>query len=183
MRHIVKTYVERQLESLTHYTRNEIDSNSIIPSIPSARDKVILRSILREPDSNLRNPIIFVVLPSQKIIPFSADLNFNAQDNKMTESLTPRTGSFCTAYKLSTKDLMNEDLMSQPLYMDLGTDELNMTFKMLAEKLNIAEDEIDTCELPAKPGDYSSRFGIKRAPMTDKFEITKIVSVLHAAKL
>ena len=132
VRHIVKTYVERQLESLTPYTRNEIDSNSIIPSIPSARDKVILRSILREPDSNLRNPIIFVVLPSQKIIPFSADLNFNAQDNKMTESLTQRTGSFCTACKLSSKDVMNEDLTSQPLYMDLGTDELNMTFKMLA---------------------------------------------------
>ena len=101
----------------------------------------------------------------------------------MTESLTQQTGSFCTACKLSAKDVMNEDLMSQPLYMDLGTDELNMTFKMLAEKLYIAEDEIDTCELPAKPGDYSSRFGIKRAPMTDKFEITKIVSVLHAAKL
>ena len=101
----------------------------------------------------------------------------------MTESLTQQTGSFCAACKLSAKDVMNEDLMSQPLYMDLGTDELNMTFKMLAEKLYIAEDEIDTCELPAKPGDYSSRFGIKRAPMTDKFEITKIVSVLHAAKL
>ena len=88
VRHIVKSYVERQLESLTHYSRIEVDNNSIIPSIPSARDKVILRSLLRQPDSNLRNPIIFVVLPSQKIIPFSADLNFNAQDNKMTESLT-----------------------------------------------------------------------------------------------
>ena len=53
----------------------------------------------------------------------------------MTESLTQRTGSFCTACKLSAKDVMNEDLMSQPLYMDNGTDDLNMTFKMLAEKI------------------------------------------------
>ena len=159
-----------------------MNNNSIIPSIPSARYKVILRSLLRQPDSNLRNPIIFVVLPSQKIIPFSADLNFNAQDNKMTESLTQQTGSFCTACKLSAKDVMNEELMSQPLYMDLGTDELNVTFKMLAEKLYIGEEEINTCKLPSKPGDYSSRFSIKRAPMTDKFEIKKKVIYIKKKK-
>ena len=47
VRHIVKSYVEGQLESLTHYSRIEVDNNYIMPSIPSARYKVILRSLLK----------------------------------------------------------------------------------------------------------------------------------------
>ena len=41
MRHIVEHYIEPQLESLTHYSRNEVDDYTVIPSLPSKQDKFL----------------------------------------------------------------------------------------------------------------------------------------------
>jgi hypothetical protein len=113
----------------------------------------------------------------------------------LTLFLAGRTGAFCTACKSTAEDMKNVELVAEGFYMDLGTEELTSKFQQLAEELGVSLGE----QLPSKRGDYRTRLGLKSAPLTNKFEITKVpylkfvcfnlgklfqvLSVLHAAKL
>ena len=63
--------------------------------------------------------------------------------------------------------------------MEFGTEELTASFQRLAKELGVSLND----PLPSKSGDYETRMGMKSAPLTDKFEITTVLSVLHATKL
>ena len=66
--------------------------------------------------------------------------------------------------------MKNIELIAEGLYMDFGTEDLTTKFLQLAEDLGVSLEE----QLPSKRGDYTTRLGMKSAPLTDKFEITKV---------
>ena len=67
--------------------------------------------------------------------------------------------------------MKNVEMISEGFYMDMGTSEITEKFQKLAKELGVNLEE----SLPSKRGDYISRFGMKTAPLTDKFEITKVI--------
>ena len=151
---LVNNYLEKELIPLTHFET-------------------------KPKDKNLRAPVVIVALQSGKLVPISADVNFGAMDNKLTKTLTGRTGAFCTACSASSTDMHKPEAISIGFYMNVGTGDLNMKFKELAGKFGIGEEDLKDWTVPSKKGDYSERLGLKRAPMTKEFEITKVLSVLH----
>ena len=130
-------------------------------------------------DKNLRSPIVVVALQSGKLVPISADVNFGAMDNKLTQTLTGRTGAFCTACSATSEDMLKLAVISEGFYMDVGTDVINQKFEELVEKFGVAQEDKNGWEIPSKKGDYAERLGLKRAPVSQEFEITQVLSTLH----
>ena len=130
-------------------------------------------------DKNLRAPVLIVALQSGELVPISADVNFGAMDNKLTKIITGRTGAFCTACSATSADMHRPEIINSGFYMNVGTGDLNVKFQELANKFEITAEELKDWSVPSKKGDYSQRLGLKRAPMTQEFEITKVLSVLH----
>ena len=146
---MIENFLEKEIVSLTNYATK-----------PS--------------EKNLRVPVIIIAMESGILVPISTDLNFGAMDNKLTKMVTGRTGAFCTACSASAEDMHNEKLISEGFYMDIGTDCLNLKFEEIAKKFDIGPEEILEWEIPSKKGDYKERLGLKKAPMTREFEITKV---------
>lgn len=94
-----------------------------------------------------------------------------------------RTGSFCICCSASPGDIHDVTKIAEGFYMDVGTKELWDTFEGLAKLHNIPESDWGEWEIPSERGDYESRLGLKSAPVTSEFEVTKIMSILHAARL
>lgn len=65
----------------------------------------------------------------------------------------------------------------------MGIEELWSTFKTIANDKDIAASEWNEWVIPSEKGDYAYRLGLKAAPMTSEIEVTKIMSILHAARL
>ena len=53
---------------------------------------------------SFRKPFLLVSMPCGKVVSLSANINVSALDNKMTQTLTGRTGAFCTACKSTSND-------------------------------------------------------------------------------
>ena len=149
---LVDNYLEKQLIPLTQYET-------------------------KTSEKNLRAPVICIAMQSGKLVPISADVNFGAMDNKLTQTLTGRTGAFCTACTATSGDMLNMQAISEGFYMDVGTDKLSQKFEELAEKLGISPEDRKEWEIPSKKGDYNERLGLKRAPVTQNFEITKVTNM------
>lgn len=80
---------------------------------------------------------------------------------------------------------MDLERIEKPFYYDLGTREVNMMYLELAQREGkFTEDEIELgIEIPSRPKDWDRRFGLKGKPLTDSFEITRTMSVLHCSWL
>ena len=124
-----------------------------------------------------------VALLSGVLGPISADVSFSAMDNKLTQTLTGRTGAFCTSCTNSANDMKDPKIIADGFYMNFGTDKLSAQFHLLAEKFTLDGEDIEHCVIPSNTGDYKERLGQKKAPLTKEFEITKVLSILHATKL
>ena len=162
------------LERETHKNIKDLVNNHLEKQIIP-----LTRYETKDSEMNLRAPVVCVALLSGKIVPISADVNFSAMDNKLTQTLSGRTGAFCTACTATSGDMLNLQVIPAGFYMDLGTVELNQRFEDLADKLGISRDDRKEWEIPSKKGDYQERLGMKRAPVTQEFEMTKVM-LLHS---
>ena len=86
--------------------------------------------------------------------------------------------------KVTKADLMDLERLEYPFYFDMNVTELNMKYVELARKERATEDEISLgIEIPSRPKDWKTRFGLKGKPLTDVFETTRTISVLHCSWL
>ena len=113
-----------------------------------------LNSQQKEPAKNLRKPVLVVALPCGVLVPISADVTFSAMDNKLTQTLTGRTGAFCTSCTNSASDMKDPKVIADGFYMNFGTDKLTAKFHQLAEKFALDAEDIEHCSIPSNTGDY-----------------------------
>ena len=97
--------------------------------------------------------------------------------------ISGRTGGFCIGCSASKKDVHDVEKISHGFYLDVGIEELWSTFKKLASDHEIPSSDWNDWVIPSEKGDYAQRLGLKAAPMTSEVEVTKIMSILHAARL
>ena len=162
---LIKSYLETEMKSVMNFQDQPLNSQQ------------------KEPAKNLRKPVLVVALPCGVLVPISADVTFSAMDNKLTQTLTGRTGAFCTSCTNSASDMKDPKVIADGFYMNFGTDKLSAKFHQLAEKFALDAKDIEHCSIPSNTGDYQERLGQKKAPLTQEFEITKVLSILHATKL
>ena len=91
-----------------------------------------------------------VALPSGVLVSLSADVSVSAMDNKLTQTLTGRTGAFCTSCTNSASDMKNPEKIAEGFYMNFGTEKLNIQFHQLAEKFALDAADIEHCSIPSK---------------------------------
>ena len=95
-----------------------------------------------------------VALLNGVLFPISADVSFFAMDNKLTQTLTGRTGAFCTSCTNSANDMKDPKIIADGFYMNFGTDKLSAQFHLLAEKFALDGEDIEHCVSLSNTGDY-----------------------------
>ena len=86
--------------------------------------------------------------------------------------------------KVTKADLMDLERLEQPFYFDMNVTDINKLYMELASREGATEDQIELgIEIPSRPKDWKTRYGIKGKPFTTVFETTRTISILHCSWL
>lgn len=85
---------------------------------------------------------------------------------------------------MTKADLMDLERLEQPFYFDMNVTDINKLYMELASREGATEDQIELgIEIPSRPKDWKTRYGIKGKPFTTVFETTRTISILHCSWL
>ena len=68
---------------------------------------------------------------------------------------------------MTKADLMDLERLEQPFYFDMNVTDINKLYMELASREGATEDQIELgIEIPSRPKDWKTRYGIKGKPFT-----------------
>ena len=131
----------------------------------------------------LSRPILVIGQPCGCLLAVSVDFKLGGLDTKMIRMLNQRTGSYCYCCRASEADAHSVEVVREGFAADLSMEELTSLARELMEVQGVAEADRQEHVFPNERGDYPTRLGIKRFPLSTILDSTRPFAVLHTALL